>query len=244
MSIAAWRTPRFAISARRWRALPMAGVSSPSPARTFAPDDPAWTDAFIALQERGTVVFTAPIAGAVYARHGTTIETRLTVIDKRPAADPAAFPRSPRHVAPDAATLLAWVMASVPPRLPVSSASASGATAVNITARNTAARPLAGRKQASIASRPFPVSSPAGETAVIELAYETADGAGRRRAASPTRSMNPMRCNRSGYRAPARIRPVSCSRRPWPRSRRPSRPIARIFRRASSAQGLLSDAQL
>ena len=63
----------------------------------FAPDDPAWTDAFIALQERGTVVFTAPIAGAVYARHGTVIDTRLTVIDKRPAADPAAFPRSPRR---------------------------------------------------------------------------------------------------------------------------------------------------
>ena len=61
----------------------------------FAPDDPAWTDAFIALQERGTVVFTAPIAGAVYARHGTVIDTRLTVIDKRPAGDPAAFPRSP-----------------------------------------------------------------------------------------------------------------------------------------------------
>src|SRR6202789_876280 len=65
----------------------------------FAPDDPAWTDAFIALQECGTVVFTAPIAGAVYARHGTTIETRLTVIDKHPAADPAVFPRSP-NIAP------------------------------------------------------------------------------------------------------------------------------------------------
>ena len=58
----------------------------------LAPDDPDWSDAFIALQERGTIVFTAAIAGAVYARHGTTIETRLTVIDKRPAADPAVFP--------------------------------------------------------------------------------------------------------------------------------------------------------
>src|SRR6202453_4943397 len=52
-----------------------------------APDDPAWTDAFIALQECGTVVFTAPIAGAVYRRYGTTIETRLTVIHKHPRAD-------------------------------------------------------------------------------------------------------------------------------------------------------------
>ena len=92
----------------------------------FAPDDPVWADAFIALQERGTVVFTAPIAGAVYARHGTVIETRLTVIDKCPPGDPAAFPRSLNialGVAPDAATLLAWVIAGVPPRLPVTSAS-------------------------------------------------------------------------------------------------------------------------
>ena len=146
-------------------------------AANFAPDDAAWTDSFITLQERGTVVFTAAIAGAAYARHGTSIETRLTVIDKRPAGDPAAFPRSV-GIAPDAATLLAWVMAGVPPRLPISSASSSGAIAVNATARNTAARPLAGRKQASVASRRFPVSSPAGETTAIELAYETADWRG------------------------------------------------------------------
>jgi hypothetical protein len=63
------------------------------------------------------VVFTAAIAGSTYGRHGTTIETRLTVIDKRPTADPAAFPRS-LGIAPNAATLLAWVIAGVPPRLP------------------------------------------------------------------------------------------------------------------------------
>ena len=58
-----------------------------------APDAPAWTAAFARLQERGRVVFTAAIDGAVYARHGTTIETRLTVIDKAPAE---ARPH-PRH---------------------------------------------------------------------------------------------------------------------------------------------------
>ena len=59
---------------------------------SFAPDNPAWTDAFVRLQERGRVVFSAAIDGAVYAKHGTTIDTRLTVIDKRPADDPAVFP--------------------------------------------------------------------------------------------------------------------------------------------------------
>ena len=38
---------------------------------TFAPDNPAWTDAFVRLQERGRVVFSAAIDGAVYAKHGT-----------------------------------------------------------------------------------------------------------------------------------------------------------------------------
>ena len=40
---------------------------------SFAPDAPACRDAFARLQERGRVVFTAAIDGAVYAKHGTTI---------------------------------------------------------------------------------------------------------------------------------------------------------------------------
>ena len=62
----------------------------------FAPEAPAWRDAFVGLQ-RGRVVFSAAIDGAVYARHGTTIETRLTVIDKAPADDPRSFPESSGH---------------------------------------------------------------------------------------------------------------------------------------------------
>ena len=62
---------------------------------SFTPDNPVWTDAFVRLQERGRVVFSAAVDGAVYARHGTTVDTRLTVIDKRPADDPTVFPTSP-----------------------------------------------------------------------------------------------------------------------------------------------------
>ena len=84
----------------------------------FSPEAPAWRDRFVRLQERGRVVFTAAIAGSVYAKHGTTIETRLTVIDKTPADDAARFPESPR-IAPDVATLLAWIERDVPPRMAV-----------------------------------------------------------------------------------------------------------------------------
>src|SRR5216684_5467407 len=77
------------------------------------PHNPVWTDSFIRLQECGRVVFSAAIDGAVYAKHGTTIETRLTVIDRLPADDATAFPSSP-GVAPDVATLLGWVREYVP----------------------------------------------------------------------------------------------------------------------------------
>ncbi|MFX4639384.1 hypothetical protein ABTA98_19405, partial [Acinetobacter baumannii] len=75
---------------------------------SFAPDNPAWREAFVRLQERGQVAFSAAIDGAIYAKHGTQIDTRLLVIDKLPAADPTAFPASP-GMAADVATLLDWV---------------------------------------------------------------------------------------------------------------------------------------
>ncbi|WGF91024.1 strawberry notch-like NTP hydrolase domain-containing protein [Marinivivus vitaminiproducens] len=84
---------------------------------SFAPDRPDARDALRRLQERGRVVFTAAIDGAVYARHGTTFDVRLTVIDKRPAEAPSVFPESPGK-APDLTTLLAWIGTHVPPRLP------------------------------------------------------------------------------------------------------------------------------
>ncbi|MCP8893310.1 strawberry notch family protein [Shinella daejeonensis] len=84
----------------------------------FGPEAPAWVSAFTRLQERGRVVFSAGIDGAVYAKHGTTFATRLTVIDKLPADDPTVFPVSP-GTAPDAATLMDWIGAHLPPRLPV-----------------------------------------------------------------------------------------------------------------------------
>jgi predicted RNA methylase len=132
----------------------------------FAPDAPAWRDAFVRLQERGRIVFTAAIDGAVYAKHGTTIDTRLTVIDKMPADDPAVLPASP-GIAPNVATLLAWVTEHVPARLPVAASVAviTAPAAINpqtvrgYLARSAAFGPLA------------PIAEPEG----VELAYETVD---------------------------------------------------------------------
>jgi predicted RNA methylase len=136
---------------------------------SLAPDSPAWREHFQGLQERGTVVFSAAIDGAVYARHGTTIETRLTVIDKRPAADPTVSTASP-GIAPDAATLLRWVQASVPPRLSVAIAPTS--TASMPTGRVSTRWP--GPRSVWVSAKTPPPTS-AVDSKAVELSYETVD---------------------------------------------------------------------
>jgi predicted RNA methylase len=129
------------------------------------PDIPDWRDAFVRLQDRSTIVFSAGIAGSVYAKHGTTFPTRLTVIDKVPAEDPAIVPASP-GVAPDVTTLLRWIEAQVPPRRPVA--------LPEIPAQRPATAPRSerGYLARSAVSRPAAaVADPEG----VELAYERVD---------------------------------------------------------------------
>ena len=128
-----------------------------------APDNPVWVDAFVRLQERGRVVFSAAVDGSVYAKHGTTIDTRLTVIDRLPAAEPSVFPAL-HSCAPDAATLLGWIAESVPPRLPLATPIVTRATV----------RPAATRPP-RVAPRPASVPATRPEPEAVELTYETID---------------------------------------------------------------------
>jgi hypothetical protein len=133
------------------------------------PAQPDWRGAFVRLQERGRVVFSAAIAGAVYAKHGTTFPTRLTVIDKLPADDPSLFPASP-GMAPDVATLLGWIGAHVPERLPVTlpmpAQIAAGPS-------RTAPKPKSGL--AVPATLPVSKRAVASDPEGVPLAYETLD---------------------------------------------------------------------
>lgn len=54
----------------------------------FNPTTNAFRGAFSRITELGNVVFSAPIAGRLFAAHGTSVDTRLTVIDKH--MDPTA----------------------------------------------------------------------------------------------------------------------------------------------------------
>jgi predicted RNA methylase len=136
---------------------------------SLAADNPVWREDFQRLQERGTVVFSAAIDGAVYARHGTTIDTRLTIINKRAAKHPAAFPASP-GTATDAATLLRWVTEPVPTRLAIADSAPRATAALPVHARN-------GRTRPSIAwvSRKPRAAPPGMDDEVVELPYETID---------------------------------------------------------------------
>ena len=129
------------------------------------PDQPAWRESFVRLQQKGRVVFTAPIAGKAYARHGTAFDIRLTVIDRVPAEDPRAFPSSP-GMAADAAELLGHVTRLVPPRPPVTGATPLPAPAVFLRAAPTA-RPKTPLPQLGLAKRMAPAPD------IVELAYET-----------------------------------------------------------------------
>ena len=134
----------------------------------LSPDNPSWRDAFVRLQERARLVFSAAIDGRVYARHGTSTETRLTVIDHVPADDPTAFPASP-GMASDAGVLLDWVTTLVPPRLPVASATV-------VAPRMQQIAPRRGPTQRILPSR-TKYSATAAEPAAVELTYQTIDWA-------------------------------------------------------------------
>jgi len=136
----------------------------------LSPDNPAWRDGFVRIQERGRVVFTAAIDGRVYARHGTNVETRLTVIDRLPAANPTAFPDSP-GMASDTATLLDWVTRHVPARAALTAPLAITGVPIPGAARRLSTRwaPVAGSACRSAA----PTVEPAG----VALGYEAVEWA-------------------------------------------------------------------
>jgi predicted RNA methylase len=133
---------------------------------SLSPDNPDWRDAFVRLQERGRIVFSAAVDGSAYARHGTTTETRLTVIDRVPADDPSVLPAS-HGSARDAAALLDLVIRHVPAR-PVRAA-APAPQAVSHSGLRLRTPP----RRSAPAIYVQPVSAVAGDT--VELAYEACD---------------------------------------------------------------------
>ncbi len=181
---AAWRhlASAFARLAPGGRLVAITGSS-------LSPDNHKWRDDFVQLQEQGTVVFSAAINGSVYARLGTTTETRLTVIDKIAADNPAKLVTT-HGTAPDLETLLAWI-SDIPPRSPSTAPNSVGALSngiVNACAAKMAARkatetlrPTAigpsgpGFAPAALITRPQFAPVPRADNETVELVYEQRD---------------------------------------------------------------------
>ena len=98
---------------------------------SFRPSAKSFQSAFQRIGQSADVVFSAAIDGKVFARHGTTIDTRLTVIDKRAADEPETKPvdvESTYHpICATTTDLLSLVLAHCPersslPRCPTSTA--------------------------------------------------------------------------------------------------------------------------
>ena len=95
------------------RRLPEGGRLVVLTAASHDPTDPDIKALYTDLSDRASFVFTASVDGRIYARHGTTIDTRLTVIDRIPEQRP---PLVPAGHANTLAELLALIEANLPPR--------------------------------------------------------------------------------------------------------------------------------
>ncbi|MGN7126818.1 strawberry notch-like NTP hydrolase domain-containing protein [Methylorubrum thiocyanatum] len=130
---------------------------------SFRPDRPSSAAAFAALAERGgRLVFSAGLSGRAYAKHGTTVDVRLSVFDRLPAGE-AGPCVAPLGVSEDPAALLEAVLANLPPRLALASSQASVPV-------HRSALPGLSRRPAAV--RP---SSPRPAPATTAVAIETAD---------------------------------------------------------------------
>ena len=203
------------------------------------PTSPAGATASCGCRNGGRVVFSAAIAGQAYARHGTTMETRLTVIDRVPAEDPRRFPPSPGMAADCRRAARPgdprWCRRARPPSAPAPP------------------RPRVSIRHGSRRSRGPRRIAP-------HRRFRVRRATSRAPSNSPTRPRDWAPAERGrltaalyeGYalqsiahrRARSRIRPSSCSRPRWP-SVAPPRPSYRPHLPPRLVEGgLLSDAQL
>ena len=217
--------------------LPPGGRLAAITSRNCVPGATAWTEAFRRLDPPARIVFSIAIDGRAYARHGTTFDTRLTILDRGPRGG-TDIPFDPSVCVADATALLEAVVAGVPPRLPLEPAPAG-----DLFQHAAAAPRPAARKRT--APTPKPAPAPAHDRGpVAELEYEAVPGDAESDAAPAAGPYEPWQ-PRTARIPDAHAHPTSLVQsaamaavpHPAP-SYRPMLP-ARVV-----AEGLLSDAQL
>ena len=131
------------------------------------PGDDAWQDAFASLDPPARIAFTAPIDGRVYARRGTTFDTRLTVLDRGGEQQGQVYAGARVR---NAAHLLQVVAATVPARLPI-----EPVPGADLFGHAPAPRPAPAKRPRTAA--PPPEATPHDWGPVAALAYEAVPAA-------------------------------------------------------------------
>ena len=184
---------------------------------SLSPDNPAWRDAFVRLQERVRIVFSAAVSGSVYARRGTTIDTRLTVIDRVPAEELRFLP----GVARDGGQSCDAARLGDPARAPMAGYRVD--TRAYIPGRAICA-PC---RDGAVFRQRRPLSSQLTSSSSL---MSRSTGGPRRAAGSAMPSTSHTPFNRSAFRRVSRTPPGSFNRRPWRPSRRRNRATVHISR--------------
>ena len=151
---------------------------------SFSPTSNSWRASFERLQEQGRLVFTASLARGFFARHGTSVESRLSVFDKTPSENPKEFVAGFGPVA-DLSELLAQVQREIPPRASLAAAVGYSDKPIQVGVRSTAKRftPIIEPRRAaprlafaeSAHRNAVALPSPSPRAEIVELACECRD---------------------------------------------------------------------
>ncbi|MBD2246547.1 strawberry notch-like NTP hydrolase domain-containing protein [Nostoc sp. FACHB-888] len=111
-------------------------------ANWFSPNNPTWRETFVRWQEKARVLLSVGVNGKVYSKHGTTMETRITVIDKVPADNHRQIPCIPETLdLPELLTLIEHLPQRSPWKRSEKVKATAKAKVVQLPKRTTVAQP-------------------------------------------------------------------------------------------------------
>jgi predicted RNA methylase len=111
-------------------------------ANWFSPNNPTWQETFVKWHSKAQVVLSVGVSGQAYAKHGTTMETRITVIDKVSANSPADIPCIPQTLElPELLRLIEQLPQRAQCQASTVKTPVTGAKVVQLSKRQTVAQP-------------------------------------------------------------------------------------------------------